>query len=119
MSKLKHFIQKVASGRGSKRNSLRDTVSDEGGDTIGHQNVVGFAETNGDAHPPDDTNNQTHGRRRNRSMSLTDEKIIRSEVREAAGEKEKRKRDAEKKKAYDEVSSLHTVAQRITECSHT
>jgi hypothetical protein len=102
MSKIKHIIHKVASATSSKRN----TVSDEAGDTAGDQNVLGFAGTSGDSHPPNDTNLQTHGRRRNRAMSLTDERVIRSGAREAAEEKEKRKQDAEKKKVYDEVSSF-------------
>ena len=110
MSKIKHLIHKVASARGSKRNSHKSTASGEAGDTPNHQNVVGFVDTNEEVHPPNGTNHHNHGRRRNRSLSLTDEKILRSGVREAAEEEEKRKNDAEKKKAYDEVfRSPHVV----------
>ena len=45
-------------------------------------------------------------------MSLTEEKALRTEAREAAEEKERQERDAERKKAYDEVrfpSSCFTV----------
>ena len=35
---------------------------------------------------------------------MTDEKILRSEAREVAEEKEQRIHDAEREKAYDEVS---------------
>jgi hypothetical protein len=104
MSKLKHLIHKVASATSSRRESIKST---DNGEASGHQNVVGFAETNGGPHPPNGTDRHDHGRRRNRSLSLTDEKILRSEVREAADEKEKRKRDDEKKKAYDEVCPPH------------
>lgn len=104
MSKLKHIIHKVASATGSKRNSPNHTATGEAGDTAGHQNVVGFAETNGTVHPSNGTNRHSHGRRRNRTISLTDEKILRSEAREVAEEKEQRIHDAEREKAYDEVS---------------
>lgn len=105
MSKLKHLIHKVTSATNGKRNSLKSTPNDEGEivHTPGHQTVVGFVETSGEVHPPNGTNRRGHGRRRNRTVSLTDEKILRSEARNAAEETEKRKHDAEKKKAYEEV----------------
>ena len=64
--------------------------------------------TNGEAHPPpqSDSSRHNHGRKRDRSLSLTEEKVLRSEAREAAEEREKQKHDAERKKAYDEVRFL-------------
>lgn len=110
MSMIKHLIHKVASATGSKRNSLKSTASGEAGGTGEHQNVIGFAETNGETHPPNGVHHHHHGRRRDRTLSLTDEKILRTEAREAAEAKEREKHDAERKKAYDEVrhSSLVT-----------
>ena len=116
MSKIKHLIHKVTSGRGSKRDSLKSTTSVEVADTTGHRNVVGFVEENGGDHPPNGTNHHQHGRRRDRSLSLTDEKILRSEAREAADEKERQQRDAEKRKAYDMVRpQFHTSSSPSNE----
>lgn len=102
-----HLIHKVTSATSNKRNSLKGGEATS--DIASHQNAVGFVETNRDIHPPNGTDHHTHGRRRNRSLSLTDEKFLRTEAREAAEEKEKRKHDAEKKKAYDEVSPSPTL----------
>ena len=106
MSKIKNLIHKIASATSSKRGSPAGTVSNEAAaEVAGHQNVIDFAMTNGEAHPPpqDDSNHHSHGRKRDRSLSLTEEKVLRSEAREAAEEREKQKHDAERKKAYDEV----------------
>ena len=103
MSKIKHLIHKVTSVTSSKRGSLENVVRDEGTvEATGHQNVIGFAEATGEAHPPP---HHHHGRRRDRSLSLTEEKALRSEAREAAEAIEKQRHDAEKKRAYDEVRS--------------
>ena len=104
MSKIKHFIHKVSSTTGSKRNSLKSTTSGEAGDAPDHQNLVGFVETQGGPHPPNGASHHHHGRRRDRSLSLTEGKILRTEAREAAEEKEREKHNAERKRAYDEVS---------------
>lgn len=107
MSKIKNLINKVASATSSKRSSLKSPVSgEEAVHTAGQQNAVGFAGTNEEVHPSNGAKNHGHGRRRNRTLSLTDERILRSEARETVEEEEKRQHDAEKKKAYDEVSHL-------------
>lgn len=112
MSKIKHLIYKVASTRGSKRGSPKSTVSEEatpGG--AAHQNAIEFAKTNGEVDPPPQRGDgrRDHGRRLDRSLSLTEEKVLRSGARETAEEREKRKLLAEKKKAYDEVYSSSRV----------
>jgi hypothetical protein len=101
MSKIKHFIHKVSSSTSSKRNSLRSNTSGEAGDAPRHQNIIDFVGTDGGSPPPDGGSYHPHGRRRDRSLSLTEEKILRSEAREAAEEKERQRLNAEKKKAYD------------------
>jgi len=108
MSRIKHLIRKAASATSSKRGSLESTAGDEVATRIAdHQNVIDFAETNGEVHPPPQGN---QGRRRDRSLSLKEEKALRSEARETAEEKEKQRHDAEKKKAYDEVcTSSHVL----------
>jgi len=112
MSKIKHLIHKVASATGGKRNSLKSTVSNEAAPEVAaHRNVVGFAKTNREVHPPPQGGTNHHGRRRNRSLSLTEEKALRCEAREAAEEREKQRHDAEKQKAYDEVRSSPHVLQ--------
>ena len=110
MSRIKHLIHKVASAAGSKRGSLKSLVSDEANvEVAGHQNVIDFAKTSGEVHPLPHNGANHHGRRRNRSLSLTEEKARRCEVREAAEEREKQRHDAEKKRAYDEVRSSSRV----------
>ena len=122
MSKIRRLIHKVTSTTSSKRSSSGGTVNDEAATGIpGHRNVIEFAKTNGEDHPlPQNGNNHdNHGRRRDRSLSLTEKKVLRSEAREAAEEKEKQKHDAEREEAYDDVrfftsrftvlSSAHTT----------
>jgi len=118
MSKLKHFIRKVASAAGSKRNSLKSTVSEEAtAGAVVHQNVVDFAKTTGevDPSPQGGDGHHNHGRRRNRSLSLTEEKVLRSEVREVVEEREKERQLAEKKKAYDEACSSSHICGSLIE----
>ena len=106
MSKIKRLIHKVTSATSSKRSSSGGTVSDKAAaDISGHRNVIEFAKTNGEDHPLPQNGNghHNHGRRRDGSLSLTDEKVLRSEAREAAEERERRKHDAEREEAYDDV----------------
>jgi hypothetical protein len=114
MSKIKQFIHKVASATSSKRGSLNSAVNDEAPvDVAGHRNTIEFAKTNEevDVHPPPHGSINHGGRRRNRSLSLTEEKTLRCDVREAAEEREKQRRDAEKEQAYDEVRSSFHVSR--------
>jgi len=126
MSKIKRLIHKVTSATSGKRSSSGGTVNDEAAAGIpGHRNVIEFAKTNGEDHPlPQNGNNHdNHGRRRDRSLSLTEKKVLRSEAREAAEEKEKRKHDTEREEAYDDVrfftsrftvlSSAHTTFRTL------
>ena len=100
-----HLIHRVTPAIGSKRGSSKSSsVRDE---TPAHHQNVEFATSTGEDHPPphEGNNHHRHGRRRDRSLSLTEEKVLRTEAREAAEEKERRKHEAERKKAYDEVRS--------------
>ena len=113
MSRIKQFIHKVASATSSKRGSLNSAVGDEApADVAGHRNTIEFAKTSEEvnAHPPPHGGNHG-GRRRNRSLSLTEEKALRCDVREAVEEREKQRHDAEKKQAYDEVRSSFRVSR--------
>ena len=99
MSKIKYFIHKVASATSSSRDSLNNTADDETGDATGHPNAIGFVD-DGDGNGID---HHHDCRRRDRILSLTDEKILRSEARAAVEDTERKVRDTEKKEAYDDV----------------
>lgn len=106
MSKIRHFIHKVMPATSSKRGFFKSTVSKEAAAEVAdHRNVVEFAGENGEVHlpPQDGDGHHNHGRRRDRNLSLTEEKVLRSEAREATEERERQKHDAERKEAYDEV----------------
>ena len=117
MSKIMHLIHRVTPAIGSKRSSSKgSSVRDEA--AAHHQSTVEFATSDGGDHPPPHggNNHHRHGRKRDRSLSLTEEKALRTEVREAAEERERQKHDAERKKAYDEVRSSPFYCDLI--CSH-
>lgn len=118
MSKIMHLVHKITSATSSKRSSLKSSPARDEAATP-HQTSVEFAESNGEDHPPphDGNNHHHHGRRRRRSLSLTEEKVLRTEAREAAEDKEKQKHDAERKKAYDEARSSLLYCDLI--CSYT
>ena len=108
MSKIKHLIHKVAPATNNKRGSF--AVDDTAVEVAGHQNAVVFANTKEEAHPPPQAGTNHHGRRRVRSLSLTEERALRCGVREAAEEREKQRHASEKEKAYDEArSSPHVL----------
>ena len=120
MSKIKHLIHKVASTRGNKRGSPESTGGNEAAvEVAGHQDAIHFAQTNGQVRPPLQGNTYHHGRKLDRSLSMTEERALRSEAREAAEEREKQRHDAEKKKAYDEVCSLSHIPSSSTKLEHT
>jgi len=119
MSKIKHLIHKAVSTAGSKRGSLESTGGDEAAIEAGRQDTIRFAQANGEIHPPSQGSIHHHGRKRDRSLSLTEEKAIRCEAREAAEEREKQRHDAEKNKAYDEVRSPPCVAWSSAKLNYT
>ena len=120
MSKIKHLIHKVASSTGSKRGPPESPGGEEApAEVAGPQNTIHFAQTNGEIPPPPQGGTHHHGRKRDRSLSLTEEKALRCEVREAAEEREKQRQVAEKGTAYNEVRSPSRVAWPSTkfECT--
>ena len=120
MSKIKHLFHKVTTVTGNRRGSPKSVLSDEATVEIaGHQNVIDFAKSTGEVHPLPHNGTNHHGRRRNRSLSLTEEKALRCEAREAVEKREKQQHDAEKKKAYDEVRSSSRVSWSSTKRDHT
>jgi len=120
MSKIKHLIHKVASSPGRKRGPSESAGEDEAPvEVAGGQNTVRFAQTNGGGHPPPQGGSHHHGRKRNRSLSLTEERALRCEVREAAEEREKQRQVAEKNTAYDDVHSPSHVARFSTKLEYT
>lgn len=120
MSKIKHLIHKVASSRGSKRGPPGSGGGDEAPvEVAGRQDAIHFTQTNGEVHPPPQGGTHHHGRKRDRSLSLTEGKALRCEVREAAEERERRRQIAEKKAVYTEARSTPRVAPSPTklECT--
>lgn len=120
MSRIKHLIRKVVPGIGSKRGSLESIAGHEATvEVTGNQNTISSAKTDGEVHPLPQGGTDHHGRRRDRSLSLTEEKALRCEARETAEEREKLRHDAEKKKAYDEVRPLFRVLWPSTKPDYT
>ena len=115
MSKIMHLIRKITPSTSSKRSSLKSSPARDETATP-HQTAVEFAKSSEEDHPPphDGNNHHHHGRRRRRSLSLTEEKALRAEAREAAEDTERQKHDAERKKAFDEArSSLFDVSHLL------
>ena len=120
MSGIKHLIHKVASTRGNKRGPLESAGGDQpAAEVADHQDSVHFSQSNREVRPPLQDGPHHHGRKRDRSLSLTEERALRSEAREAAEEREKKRLEAEKKKTYDEVCSSSRIVSSSTnlECT--
>lgn len=119
MSKIKDLIHKVASSTGSKRGPHESASGDEGpAEAAGRQDAIHFTQTNGQVHPPPQGGTRNHGRKLDRTLSLTEGRALRCEAREAAEEREKQRQVAEKKAAYTEVR-LHPCPLSTTklECT--